>query len=370
MVTVLLAMFGCKCGDELEVEGKTLVEWVGLLRHADWSTQVEAQDKIARLGPRAVPYLGRMVWAKDPTLRKGVVATLARIGKDAKEAVPTLLKRMKVEKVAAIRVEILLTLAAIDPRAEGVEAEFKKRLQDLASEVRAAAQQGLEALEEPKPEEKQPDEQKKPEVKEDLVLRELVAQSDKMKGIAFGLVAEVVRENRRAAIVWPAVKEGKILDDDIVAFIFERKEGEEWKLLADNIGLSAGQGANKLSEALGGADKQKVIRECGVDRDKLPSYLEDKGKGFKAALAAGSADEAVKAYEELTRAFSFRLVAYDDMLPEMLIDAAFDPPWKIDTKAKGLVLVEMLVKGKTAKGKLRLGTCGGGTVIADLVEEK
>ncbi len=80
LVATLLAMLGCKCGDELEVEGKTLAEWVGLLRHADWSTQVEAQDKISRLGPRAVPYLSKMVWAKDPTLRKGVVATLARIG--------------------------------------------------------------------------------------------------------------------------------------------------------------------------------------------------------------------------------------------------------------------------------------------------
>ena len=69
--------------------------------------------------------------------------------------------------------------------------------------------------------------------------------------------------------------------------------------------------------------------------------------------------------------FSFRLVAYDDMLPEMLVNEAFcDPPWKIDTKAKGLVPLEVTVKGKTVKGKLRLGTCGSGTVISDLIEEK
>ena len=191
-----------------------------------------------------------------------------------------------------------------------------------------------------------------------------------MQGIGFGLIAEVIREKRRAAVVWPAVKEGKILDDDIIAFVFEQTGGE-WKLAAGNIGLSAGQGANKLSEALGGADKQKVIRECGVDRDKLAFYLEEKGKGFKEALAAGNADQAMKAYEELTRAFSFRLVAYDDMLPEMLINEAFsDPAWKMDTKAKGLVPVEVQVKGKTTKGKLRLGTCGGEAVISDLIEEK
>jgi len=370
LVAMFLAMFGCKCGDQLEVEGRSLAEWVGLLRHADWSTQVEAQDKISRLGPRAVPYLSKMIWAKDPTLRKGVVATLARIGPDAGDAIPALLKRMKVEKVAAIRVEILVTLAAIDPKAEGVKEEFTKRLRDLAPEVRLAAERGLKKLEPPKPKEKKPDDAKQPRQKQEFVLREQVSKIEKMQGIGFGLVAEVIRKKRRAAVVWPAIKEGKILDDDIIAFIFEQTGGE-WKLIAGNIGLSAGQGANKLSEALGGADKQKVIRECGVDRDKLAFYLEEKGKGFKEALAAGNADEAMKAYEELTRAFSFRLVAYDDMLPEMLINQAFsEPAWKMDTKATGLVSVEVSVKGKTSKGKLRLGTCGGGTVISELIEEK
>jgi hypothetical protein len=370
LVMSLLAVFGCKCEDDMKVEGKTLVEWVGLLRHADWSTQVEAQDKISRLGPRAVPYLSKMVWAKDPTLRKGVVATLARIGPDARDAIPTLLKRMKVEKVVAIRAEILFALAAIAPQAEGVKEEFTKRLRDMAVEVRAAAERGLKKLEPPTPEEQKPDQAGESGEKAEFVLRGEVSKIEKMQGVGFGLVAEVVREKRRAAVVWPAVKSGKILDDDIVAFVFEQAGGE-WKLVAGNIGLSGGPGANKLSEALGGADKQRVIRECGVDRDKLAVYLEEKGKGFKEALASGRVDEAVTAYEELTRAFSFRLVAYDDMLPEMLINEAFsDPPWKIELKEKGPVPVEIQVKGKKAQGRLRLGTCGGGTVISDLIEEK
>jgi len=369
LVVVLLALSGCKCEDELEVEGKTLVEWVSLLRHADWATQVEAQDKISRLGPRAVPYLSKMVWAKDPTLRKGVVATLTRIGADAEKAIPTLLKRMKVEKVASIRVEILTALAEINPKAEGVREEFTKRLRDLAPEVQVAAQRGLKKLEEPKPEEKKPEEPAKPVEKEGFVLREQVASIDKLQGIGVGVVAEVVREKRRAAVVWPAIKDGKILDDDIVAFVYE-KSGGEWKLVQGNIGLSAGQGANKLSEALGGADKQKVIRECGVERGELAAYLEEKAKAFREALAAGDAALAMQAYEELSRAFSFRLAAYDDMLPEMLINQAFEPAWKLDLAAKGLVPVEATIKGKPVKGKLRLGTCGGQTVISDMIEEK
>lgn len=370
LVMALLGLAGCKCEEGLEVEGKTLVEWVSLLRHADWATQVEAQDKISRLGPRAVPYLSRMIWAKDPTLRKGVVSTLARIGPDAGKAIPALLKRMKVEKVAAIRAEILYTLATIDPQAEEVKQEFTKRLRDLAPEVRVAAERGLKKLEPPRPEDKHPEEGKAPEAREGFALREQVAGLEKMRGIGFGMVAEVVREKRRAAVVWPAIKEGKILDDDIVAFVFEQKGGE-WKLLADGIGLSKGQGANKLSEALGGTDKQKVIRECGVDRDRLAFYLEEKGKAFKQALDAGSTEESMRAYEELTRAFSFRLAAYDDMLPEMLINEAFsDPAWKTGPPVQGLVPVEVTVEGKTSKGKLRLGTCGGGAVISDLIEDK
>jgi hypothetical protein len=369
LMAVLLAMFGCKCEDELEVEGKTLVEWVSLLRHSDWATQVEAQDKISRLGPRAVPYLSKMVWAKDPTLRKGVASTLARIGPDAEKAIPTLLKRMKVEKVAAIRVEILVTLAEINPKAEGVKEEFTKRLRDLAPEVRVAAERGLKKLEAPEPAEKKPEEPESPAEPQEFVLREQLAKIDKLQGIGFGVVAEVVREKRRAAVIWPAIKDGKILDDDIVAFVYERAGGE-WKLFKGNIGLSSGQGANKLSEALGGADKQKVIRECGVERDKLAGYLEDKGKTFKEALAAGDAASAVQAYEELTRAFAFRMVAYDDMLPEMLINQAFEPAWKMDLSAKGLVPVQATVKGKPVKGKLRLGSCGGKTVISELIEEK
>ncbi len=371
-LVIIMGTFGLACSNEPEIDGKKINDWISLLRHDDWTVQAQAQDTIARVGKEGLPFIKRGITANDPTLRRGTIITLGKMGEQAKDLAPNMLKRMAVEEVSVIRAEILKSLALIDPRASGVPEEFKKRLRDQDPEVRQAAQAGLELLKPPKkkPVVKKEDKPKKIVQAEAYALREVVAEQLKDKGVAFGIVAEVVREDKRAAIVWPAVKEGKILDDDLIAYVFEKKK-DKWILAQGNIGMSKSDGPNKLAEALGGADKQRVVRPCGVERDKLATFLEEKGKGFNEALAAGKADEVVKAFEELTRAFSFRLVAYDDMLPEMLINNAFaDPAWKIEAAAgKKSVKVEITVKGKTQSGTLQLGNCGGGTVISNLKPE-
>ena len=371
-LVIIMGTFGLACSNEPEIDGKKINDWISLLRHDDWTVQAQAQDTIARVGKEGLPFIKRGITANDPTLRRGTIITLGKMGEQAKDLAPNMLKRMAVEEVSVIRAEILKSLALIDPRASGVPEEFKKRLRDQDAEVREAAQAGLELLKPPKkkPVVKKEDKPKKIVQAEAYALREVVAEQLKDKGVAFGIVAEVVREDKRAAIVWPAVKEGKILDDDLIAYVFEKKK-DKWILAQGNIGMSKSDGPNKLAEALGGADKQRVVRPCGVERDKLATFLEEKGKGFNEALAAGKADEVVKAFEELTRAFSFRLVAYDDMLPEMLINNAFaDPAWKIEAAAgKKSVKVEITVKGKTQSGTLQLGNCGGGTVISNLKPE-
>ncbi|MBW1809952.1 MAG: HEAT repeat domain-containing protein [Deltaproteobacteria bacterium] len=371
-LVIIIGTFGLACSSEPEIDGKKINDWISLLRHDDWTVQAQAQDTIARLGKEGLPFLKRGITTKDPTLRRGTIITLGKIGEQAKDLAAVMLKRMAVEEVSVIRAEILKSLALIDPRASGVPEEFKKRLRDQDAEVREAAQAGLELLKPPKkaPVVKEKDKPKKIVQAESYALREVVAEQLKAQGVAFGIVAEVVREDKRAAIVWPVLKEGKIIDDDLIAYVFEKKK-DKWILAQGNIGMSKSDGPNKLAKALGGADKQRVVRPCGVERDKLASFLEDKGKGFSEALAAGKADDVIKAFEELTRAFSFRLVAYDDMLPEMLINNAFsDPAWKIEASPeKKSVKVEISVKGKAQSGTLQLGTCGGGTVISNLKPE-
>ena len=379
ILVLMLGAYPLGCSSEPEIDGKKVTDWVALLRSEDWTMRDKAQQTLARMGKDAVPYLKRMVRGTDPTMRRSVVITLGKIGPPAEEVVPVLLRRMKVEKVAVIRAEILRTLAVIAPRAPGVPEEFQKRLRDVDAEVRDAARAGLEILEKP---DKQPEpdaradavdeagpEKKK---KEELMLRDAVAAELGKQGISFGLVAEVVRASRRAAVVWPAVKEGKILDDDIVAYVFERRGKDGWELVAGNLGLSGGGGANKLAEALGGADQQRVVRPCGVPGDDLPGYLLQKAKVFQKALEDGKPEEAMVAYEELSRAFSFRKVAYDDMLPEMLIKGAFvDSPWKFQPiEGKDTCPVEVETKDGVQKATLHFSACGGGTVISDLEAEK
>lgn len=378
VLVLLLGICPLGCSSEPEIDGKKVTDWIALLRSEDWTMRDKAQETLARLGKDAVPYLKRLVRGTDPTMRRSVVITLEKIGPPAAEIVPALLRRMKVEKVAVIRAAILRALAAIAPRAPGVPEEFEKRLRDVDAEVRDAAKAGLELLAKP---DKQPEPAEREEAadevaadkkKDELVLRDAVAAELGKQGVSFGLVAEVVRASRRAAVVWPALKDGKILDDDIVAYVFEQRGKDGWELVAGNLGLSGGKGANKLAEALGGADQQRVVRPCGVPRAGLAGYLQQKAEAFHQAVEAGRPAEAMSAYEQLSRAFSFRKVAYDDMLPEMLIKKAFvDSPWKFEPSDDADTCpVEVQTKEGVRKGTLHFAACGGATVISDLEADK
>jgi len=362
---VLTAVCPLGCSKEPEIEGKKVYEWIALFRHQDWAVQSEAQDTLARLGKPAIPYLKRNVAAKDPALRRGAVIALGKMGELAVDTIPDMLRQMKVEEVDVIRAEILKALALIDPKGKGVKAEFEKRLRDRSAEVRDAARAGLAALAPPEPKPEKGDEEKTDDSSGEFVLRAEVADQIEKSGVSFGMIAEVVREDRRAAIVWPAIKEGKVIDDDIVAFVFERK-GKKWHAVSENLLMSGSGAANKLAEALGGADKQRVIRKCGVDKKDLETYLNGRAKSFSEALDAGDAARAIKAFEEMTQAYSFRLVAFDDMLPELLIKKSLvDSPWNIEPAADGKsARVTSRAGDKVRQGTLRLGGCGGKTVIS------
>ncbi|HUU01521.1 MAG TPA: HEAT repeat domain-containing protein [Myxococcota bacterium] len=368
-IAVFFAAFicisGAACSNTPEIDGKKVGDWIALFRHEDWAVQTQAEEAVARLGEPALPYLLRNLPAPDPALRLGAVATLGKMGAPALKMVPELLKRMKVEKVAVIRTEILKALANIDPRAEGVLQEFKKRLRDEDADVREAARAGLSKLKPPKPAPKKDVPGLEVGRKVSFELRAAVGEQLAAGGLAFGMIAEVVREDKRAAIVWPAVKGGKIVDDDIVAFVFEKKD-EKWKLSQGNLKMSVEDGPAKLTAALGGADKQRVVRPCGVAEGELADFLGEHGKQFKEALAAGKDGDAVRIYEELTWAFSFRLAAYDDALPEMLTKGAFGGPgWKLEiSKDKKSATVSVQLGGKAQTGTVQLGKCGGGTIIS------
>jgi hypothetical protein len=369
----LLVLGAAACDSEPEVDGRTVTEWIGLLRHQDWEVQQEAQDALARLGTEAVPYLKRSLRFEDPTLRRGLVRTLAQIGPPAADTVPMLLSVISREKVAVIRAAILRALAAIAPRDEDVRAEFKRRLRDVDPDVRRAARAGLDKAEAAaapqQPAEPaaggQADAGPAVEAPRELELRGAVAEilAAEQPGVAFALVAEVERGKRRAAIVWPGMKAGRVLDDDLVAWVFERRGEDDWRRL-QQVGPLRSDAPVVLSEALGGADDQQVVRPCGVAREELASYLAEHGAAFARAREAGDGAAAMRAFEQLSRAFSFGLVAHGDQLTEMALKGAFDQPWQIDTADPGArVPVVMRAGDESVSGRLELRPCGGGVVI-------
>jgi hypothetical protein len=164
-----------------------------------------------------------------------------------------------------------------------------------------------------------------------LPLRTEVARQ--LPGIKFGLVAVLERGDRRAAVTWPAIRDGKIFDDDIIGWVFVR-DGAGW--LPDNVvGLSHGHGREQLENALGGAPEH-IISRCGIGTKELAAHLARWPRAFADARARGDDDAAIHAYEELARAFSLEAAAYDDMLPEMLIASAEGKPqisWTCDERA-------------------------------------
>jgi hypothetical protein len=342
---MMAAMTLSGCQNEPMIDGKKVSEWVDLLRHDDWTVQSQASDKLGRLGAVAIPFLKRSLQSKDPAQRRGAVIALGKIGEPAKETVKWLLARIAREEMAIIRAEIIRSLVRIDPAEPKVMEEFKKRLQDESSEVQEAARLALEQMEKKASAARAP-EPAASSAPELLALRDAVAAEalKRMPGVRVGLVAEVVRESRRAAVVWPAVREGKIQDENLVAMVFEQKGNDGWNPLGDPVRLSQTGAVEKLSTALGGADRQRVVQPCGVPKEKLVEYLKEWSCSFKTAVTSGKDAEAMTAYENLGKAFSFSLMAFDNRMLKNLIEGKFcDGQWSLD--------------------QLELRSCGEGMVI-------
>jgi hypothetical protein len=192
-----------------------------------------------------------------------------------------------------------------------------------------------------------------------LPLRDEVARE--LPRIKFGLLAVLERGDRRAVVTWPAIRDGKILDDDIIGWVYVR-DGAGWRLENGNIGLSHGHGREAIEKALGGAPEH-IISRCGLGQKELAAHLERWPRAFAEARARGDDDEAIHANEEWARAFSLEAAAYDDMLPEMLIGSAekkLQMSWTCDeTACQGRVTS---TKGpETASFPLQ--RCGDGWVL-------
>ena len=370
-----LSMVGCS--REPKIDGRSMGQWMSQLRNPEWAARNHASDVLAREGAKSLPYLAKYLRADDPGTRRAVVETIGKMGELARPEVPALLRHLAVEQVAVIRAEILKTLLAIAPQGPEVAAELNKRLRDESPDVREAAQAALLAIasaQKPAAEAavnaaRSPGVSTSAEDLEELALLRDAVQAH-LKAQPFGLAGGVLRDNRRAALVWTGLKPGTREPRGIAALIFEQEGSGAYGFQREVTDLARPDGSERLSGALGGADKQRLVRACGVPRDRLAALLGEQGRAFDERLAAGKGQEAMAAYEELTRAFSFRLNVYQDLVPRMLAERSFvNPGWKFSVAPEGDNLpVELSSKGVVTKGQLRLEPCGPGLVIAEVKE--
>ncbi len=362
---VLLGLMLPGCKKEPQIEGKSMNDWLSLLRNREITVRERACDVLARHAADSVPHLRRFLSSADPTMRKSVVTTLGMIGPGAGAAIKGLLQRLAREEVAVIRAEILKALANIDPKAEGVAEEFTKRLRDEDPRVRQAAQAGLDAQNPPKKPESDLEDARATQP-ESYILREVVAAELEKEEIAFGLVAEVVRENRRAAIIWPGVQNDRLIESQPVGYVFEQRGEGKWIPIATKVDLTSGP--ERLVELLEGADKQRVVRACGVEKDMLPAHLEEQAQAFRKALAEKKPHEAMQAFEQLSKAFSFRIAAYTDTLPTWLQTGVIGKTgFKLEPdKNSDRYTLQMPWKAAMRSGEVRLTRCADGYAIAEI----
>ena len=83
----------------------------------EWTTEATVVDALGRIGKAAVPALVDLLHDGDRRLRDHAAQALARMGADAKQAVPDLLSALREEKDEGVRKRIIRALGQIGPAA-------------------------------------------------------------------------------------------------------------------------------------------------------------------------------------------------------------------------------------------------------------
>ena len=192
--------------------------------------------------------------------------------------------------------------------------------------------------------------------------------------IHFAMLAEVARGDIRAAIIWPAIGRGEIIDNDIIGFAF-RKTENGWMPIKGNFDL--GKGGQGLVKAMGGAD-YKIIKPNGVASSKMTKHIYNESQRFRGSFKQGKNQEAIAAFESLSRAFSFKFCCFDNCLAQWAsssIEAKspLNTPMEITgfkkEKGRATGTLTMGAKGEKQSGKVSFVPVGSGWGL-DTLEDK
>ena len=184
------------------------------------------------------------------------------------------------------------------------------------------------------------------------------------RGLAWAILAEVERGRRRAVVFYPALLQGKLIDNDIAAVVYER-DGAGWKRVSRTFGVHRKDGKKTLDEKLGGSGILKVIRPCGLKKSELKGHLKRWGEAFFSRRQAGDDAGAMKAYGQLIRAFSFDFVAHSTVLQGWLALGIAQPGvWARLSEITGdVATLTVAYRGQELPMPFQLGRCGGGWVL-------
>ncbi|MCB9570094.1 MAG: hypothetical protein H6710_23290 [Myxococcales bacterium] len=197
--------------------------------------------------------------------------------------------------------------------------------------------------------------------------REAIAA--RFPGMSVAIAAQVSRGDRQAAIVWPAFRAGAVAGDAVVAVAFQR-QGLRWRPIGEVVPLSRSGGKAALRALMGG-DDFVVDRRCGVEADALADFIRAQIDAFAAAVRVSDTAKAITAYEELTRGFSFELIAYDDLLGEWLFADASGVPMTIDMEPGEngeWLAIEVRMGDRTERARLPLVRCSEGFTLGAPME--
>lgn len=194
----------------------------------------------------------------------------------------------------------------------------------------------------------------------EVLLRERVASE--LTGIVFGVAGEAVRGDRRAIIVWPALRDGQPLDDDMAAYVY-RREGTGWTLVQGNVAINRAGGREELARHLGG-EPAFIARPCGLPEGEMAGHLEKWARAWKDAVDGSRPAEAIAAYEQFARAFAWDQVAFDDLVPELLLGIFRRSRWYCATKG---CTAEVDLGGRHQATTFAFESCGTGKVLGKVL---
>ncbi len=111
--TVIEGMLQSTCHGDDEV-----AIWLQRLENPDPDVRAPALDELRRLGPKVIPDLTRLLGKDNPITKQAVLQVLKTMGPQAKDAVPTLIQVLELEKSKPIRRAAVEALGAIGPEAQ------------------------------------------------------------------------------------------------------------------------------------------------------------------------------------------------------------------------------------------------------------